>query len=66
MDAKDVLKDWTSLNDYLRECKSEKELDTLLKAEVKGKGRGVFLSRIYSRFNRLRAARERREWHSKL
>ena len=65
MDIKFALQNATALNDELRNC-TEKEAAALLKAELKGKRRAVTVMRIYSRFNRMRAARVRKELASKL
>ena len=65
MDFSKALRDWTALNDALRTC-TEAEAVTLLKNEQRGKKRRVFVLRIYTRFKRLRDARERDELLKKL
>jgi hypothetical protein len=65
MDIKFALQDWASLNATLKMC-NEKDADALLKAEIKGKARNQFLVRIYSRFNKQRALRERKELAQKV
>ena len=60
-----VLRDWTSLNDALREA-DEKDTNDMLKAELKGQRRKQFCLRIHSRMNKMRAARERAEIRAKL
>jgi hypothetical protein len=54
------LKSWKTLNDALRNC-TENDAKQLLTNERIGAARPRFLIRIHSRFNKLRAAREREE-----
>lgn len=56
----DALANWGNLNDALRAA-TETEAHTLMTAERQGKKRLQYLLRIYSRFNRERAKRERGE-----
>jgi len=65
MDIKFALQNAVALNDALRNC-TEKEADALLKAEMRGGRRRAFVLRIFSRFNRMRADRERKEINAKL
>jgi hypothetical protein len=55
-----ALTSWVSLNDDLRTA-DEARCRELLEAEQKGRCRTMFIRRIYSRLNRVRAARERQE-----
>ena len=54
------LNDWSTLNAILTSC-SEQEAHELLQLELKERGRRSMLLRIYSRYNRMRALRERAE-----
>jgi len=49
---------WISLNAFLTDCGEIKAAE-LLDLEVNGKARKMFILRIHSRYNRIRAARER-------
>jgi|ERR1700731_489248 len=51
---------WLELNAFIGDC-SEKDALALLSTELSNKARKIFLLRIYSRYNYLRAHRERRE-----
>jgi hypothetical protein len=51
---------WLELNEVIRVA-DEKTCQTLLEAELKGKRRTQFALRIWSRFNRVRGAREKAE-----
>lgn len=62
--SQDPLDSWTELNDVLRSA-DEKTCQRLLAAELRGKARRQFVLRIYSRYNRVRAGRERVELLSK-
>lgn len=53
-----VLKTWDALNDYLRTCK-QPAAEKLLKEELEGRARKMFVLRIHSRLNKLRAMAER-------
>lgn len=53
-----ALSSWTSLNNVVGEL-SEDQLMALLKLEQQGARRPTFLMRIYGRYNRVRALRER-------
>jgi hypothetical protein len=59
-DIKMALEDWENLNEALRRA-TEEDARRMLFAERKGKRRLQYLLRIYGRFNRLRAVRERAE-----
>jgi hypothetical protein len=62
MDTKKALSSWSALNEALRDqCKTEKDAQKLIEAEQAGLNRATFLARIFSRFAKLRTARERRE-----
>ena len=60
-DTAQALSSWSVLNLTLRTMDAEPALLALLKAEQKGKRRLMFLLRIHSRYNLLRARRERAE-----
>ena len=58
----DWLGNWTLLSMKLTERNlSEDELLRLIKLELRGKGRYQILDRLYSRYNRVRSIRERKE-----
>lgn len=61
----EVLKTWDSLNKVIRGA-SEEDCMSLMKQELDGQRRPQFVLRIFSRFNRVRAARERAELSRKL
>jgi hypothetical protein len=65
MDIKTALKNATTVNEALITC-DEAEAQALLKAELRGARRRSITIRIFSRFNRMRAARERAEILEKL
>ena len=54
----EALSTWRKLNAYLRHSK-EDECKDLLQTELENGRRNLFASRIYSRYNKLRAIRER-------
>ena len=56
----ETLSTWNALNAAVMHA-SEAECLALLEAEKKGKARRMFLLRIHSRLNKIRADRERRE-----
>ena len=58
------LRTWLLLNDAMQEA-DEAECQRLLKVELKGKRRKLFLLRIHSRLNKVRADRERAELRGK-
>lgn len=55
-----VLLSWVNLNEELQDC-TEVEAQDLMNEELQGRRRKQFLLRIHSRFNKLRADRERQE-----
>jgi hypothetical protein len=55
-----ILSTWETLNEYIVDA-SEKNCNELLTAELEGKARQMFVLRIHSRMNRMRALRERIE-----
>ena len=65
MDTKAILETWSALNVFLNTA-TEKEAQELLKTELKGRKRKNCVLRCYSRFNRMRADRERKELLDKL
>lgn len=56
----EALASWSTLNAAIISA-DEKTCQKLLEAETKGKGRRMFLLRIHSRLNKVRADRERTE-----
>lgn len=62
---REILKTWENLNSFVITA-GENDCRELLRAELAGKRRSQFAMRIYSRLNRVRAARERGELRSKL
>lgn len=58
--AREALRTWLGLNDYLRAC-SERQAQSLLEAERSDRNRARFVLRIHARLNRLRGERERAE-----
>jgi hypothetical protein len=60
----DVLDSWTHLNAYLLKA-DEQACVELLKREQTGKNRVRFVLRIHSRYNRMRAHRERKALKAK-
>lgn len=56
---------WVELNDVLRTA-DEKFCAALIEAELAGKRRQQITTRIWSRFNRMRGARERAELAKKI
>lgn len=61
----DDLVSWNALNAKLMKS-TEKESEALLKEELAGRKRTMFVKRIHSRINKLRAIRERAELEAKL
>jgi hypothetical protein len=57
-DYPEDLATWTQLNITLKDADEEKCLK-LMELEKSGQNRALFIRRIYSRYNRMRAARER-------
>jgi hypothetical protein len=55
-----ILDNQVALNEFISTC-TEAQAAALLHAELHGQQRHTFITRIYSRFNRMRAVRER-EW----
>lgn len=51
---------WTQLNDELRKVKDQDKCYAMLEAEAKTTNRNLFVRRIYGKFSKLRAARERK------
>lgn len=58
MNIDKILDNQVALNEFISTC-TEAQAMSLLHAELHGRQRHTFITRIYSRFNRLRAARER-------
>lgn len=56
-----VLRTWDGLNDHLRVSVDEQALEKLLKEELDGRRRKMFVSRIHARLNRVRCQAERDE-----
>lgn len=57
---KDVLKSWRELNQFIRTA-TENQCNELLDKEKSTLNRRLFIRRIHSRLNKVRADRERRE-----
>lgn len=53
------LKTWPALNTYLMSTTSERALEDLLRAELAGRARPVFVNRIKSRLLKLHTAAQR-------
>jgi hypothetical protein len=60
-----VLSTWQELNSFLLSA-GEDDCRTVMEAEMAGKRRLMFVLRIHSRMNKLRAARERVELKRRL
>ena len=61
-----ALRSWDALNAYVRTVKDEAVCLALIEAELAMPSpRGVFLLRVHSRYNRVRAGRERAELMAK-
>lgn len=58
-DVEQLLNDWVKLNEDIL-CLSETAVRQLLATEVAGRRRQQVLTRLYSRFSRMRLRRERR------
>ncbi len=61
MTKNEMLANWRSLLDGVKDCDDEAFLRDLLKTEKHGQARPLFLRRIHQRLNKLRSQRERRE-----
>lgn len=61
----EALKNWVTLNQFVKDA-TEKECEELLEMELEGRARKLFVNRIHSRLNKVRAERERRELEEKL
>lgn len=57
-----ALKTWDGLNKALMSSVDEDYFNHLMAAELAGRRRKQFLSRIHSRLNKVRADRERKEF----
>jgi hypothetical protein len=53
--------EWSDLNDTLRDVEDEKALLKMLREELSGRNRPIYVERIYGRFSRARSIRERGE-----
>jgi hypothetical protein len=60
-----VLRTWPALNEALR-LADEQLCQRLLKEELQGRKRKMFVKRIHSRLNKVRADRERAELEAKV
>ena len=58
---KRAISNWVNVSDLIYKDVSEKDLLVMMKIEKTGKNRNYILSRLHSRFCRLRMARERKE-----
>lgn len=62
-----ALDTWANLNDYVMNANTtEQQLELLLQTELNGKKRKMFVARIHSRMNKLRAHRERKALRGKI
>lgn len=60
-----TLTSWIALNQVIRKA-DEALCQKLLKEELSGRSRKIFVKRIHSRLNKVRADRERKELEAKL
>lgn len=63
--ANPVLRTWPALNEALR-LADEQLCQRLLKEELQGRKRKMFIKRIHSRLNKVRADRERAELEARV
>jgi hypothetical protein len=64
-DIEKTLKTWKSLNEVVLTA-DETTCRMLIEEEIKGRKREQFIMRLFSRYNRVRAARERCELRLRL
>ena len=57
-EADSILRNWATLNTFLKSCTDDAVLRHLLDQERRGKRRRTFAIRIFHRVNRLRTVRE--------
>lgn len=57
---------WHEFNQRLNKCGNEREAMRLLDAELAGPKRRAHVMRAFSRYNRLRSERERRELEERI
>lgn len=62
---KEALTNWVTLNRFVKDA-TEEECEQLLEMEFNGRARKLFVNRIHSRLNKVRAERERRELEERL
>ena len=55
------IKSWAALNAWIMTTESEEQVAEALEHVFTNRGRGEFLKRLWSRYNRLRTLREKRE-----
>lgn len=60
-ELKRAISNWVKVSDIIYKEVSEEDLLVMMKIEKSGKNRNYILSRLHSRFCRLRMARERKE-----
>ena len=60
-DIDKALATWMVLNEVVMSLTDEQDLEQMLATERTGRQRKMFLLRIHSRLNKLRAGRERKE-----
>jgi len=60
-----ILDTWIKLNAFMQTA-SEDECKALMKEELKYRKRKIFVLRVHSRLNKLRAHRERKELLAKI
>jgi hypothetical protein len=56
-----ILDSWKRLNHIIMTLDNEEDLKALLERELTHRKRGMYAFRIYSRYNKMRGARERAE-----
>lgn len=56
-----ILGSWERLNNIIMSLDNEEDLKALLDRELSDRKRGMYAFRIYSRYNKMRGARERAE-----
>lgn len=61
----EALISWVTLNRFVKDA-TEEECEQLLEMELGGRARRLFVNRIHSRLNKVRAERERRELGERL
>ena len=55
------ISNWMKVSDIIYTNATEKDLLVMMKIEKEGKNRDYILTRLHSRYNKMRVARERKE-----